>query len=73
MKCEEIVQRLYEALNCGVTNLTAEIMENHYRLCQTCCSHCKFDAEVIRAMQESCFKEKPANDLRLRILGRIGA
>jgi hypothetical protein len=71
MTCEEVVKRLYDTLNSGTENLTAEIMATHYELCQTCCSHCKFDAEVIRAMQESCLKDKPSSDLRLRIARNI--
>jgi hypothetical protein len=73
MTCEEVVKRLYDSLNSGVPNLTAEIMEMHFRLCQTTCSHCKFDAEVIRALQESCFGKKPSMNLLSRIRGDIEA
>jgi hypothetical protein len=67
LTCEEIFKRLYDALNSGVPNLTSEIMEKHYHLCETTCSHCKFDAEVIRALQESCFKNRPSPGLLEKI------
>jgi len=71
MTCEEVFKRLYEALNSGVENLTSEVMAKHYELCQACCQFCRFDAQVIKAMQENCFKDRPISDLRSKILNDI--
>ncbi|OGC92287.1 MAG: hypothetical protein A2W25_14845 [candidate division Zixibacteria bacterium RBG_16_53_22] len=71
MTCEEVFKRLYEALNSGVENLTSEVLTRHYEICQTCCKYCRFDAQVIKAMQENCFKDRPESDLRVKILKDI--
>jgi hypothetical protein len=71
MTCEEVLKRLYETLNSGSENLTSEVMAKHFELCHTCCEFCKFDAQVIQAMQENCFKDRPTSDLRSKILKDI--
>lgn len=71
MTCEEAIKRLYDALNSGAEKLTSEMMAKHYELCRSCCSHCRFDAQVIKAMQENCHKDKPTPALRSKILKNI--
>lgn len=68
MTCEEIIKRLYDTLNSGVENITSEVMAEHYKLCQTCCSYCKFDAQVIKAMQDNCFQATASTGLRSKIM-----
>ena len=71
MNCEEAFIRLYELLNSGAENISPEMMEKHLSLCKTCCEYCKFNDEVTRAMQNSCFVKKASPELKSRILNNL--
>ena len=71
MTCEEAFKRLYELLNSDVENITSQQIEEHLRLCRTCCDYCKFNDEVLKAMQTSCFQKKASPELKSKIIGNL--
>jgi len=71
MTCKEAFKRLYDYLNSGVENLTYDQMQEHLTLCRTCCDYCKFNDEVLKAMQTSFFRMKASPELKSKILSDL--
>jgi anti-sigma factor (TIGR02949 family) len=68
MTCDEAVKRLYDYLNSEYENLTSEQMEKHLALCKTCCDYCRFNEEIIKAIQSTHFQKKASLKLKDKIL-----
>jgi hypothetical protein len=70
MTCEEAFKRLYESLNSTSAELTPEKVEENLTLCQSVCQHCKFNKEVVDAIQSGVLK-KASPALKTRIMGLL--
>jgi len=69
--CKESFNNLYNYLNSDVKHLDPKRIEKHLALCRNVCDVCKFNKEVLKAIQTQCFDKKASSKLKNKILKEL--
>ena len=67
IKCEEVLQLLYQYIDGQLDEIKRAEIEEHIKLCRHCCRHHDFEIELRNLVARSCYQKKAPESLKKKI------